>query len=54
MTDPPEEDGWPRYVLFTVITAALVTTVTALSTWAVDELREKYGKARAKPAPVQS
>ena len=49
--DPPPEDGWPRYVAFTVLTAALVTGVTALATWAVDELREKYGTPKRAADP---
>lgn len=44
------DDGWHRYVVFTVVTAALSTLTTALATWAVDELRAKYGSK--KPEPV--
>ena len=41
-TDEPPNDGWPRYVVFTVLTAACTTLVTALVTWAVDEAKAKY------------
>lgn len=48
--DAPDDDGWHRYVLFTVVTAALSTLTTALATWAVDELRAKYGTKKPPDA----
>ena len=40
---PDDGDGWPRYVVFTVLTAACTTLVTSLVTWGIDELKAKYG-----------
>lgn len=36
-----------------IITAAATAFATALATWAVDELRAKYGTAPAKPEPTK-
>ncbi len=49
---PKDDDGWSRYVVFTVLTAGLTAGVTALATWAVDELRERYGTTK-RPVPPE-
>jgi hypothetical protein len=49
LTPPVPDDR--RVLAIAVITAACTTVVTALATWAVEELRAKYGSK--KPADVQ-
>ena len=43
---PPPKDGnddWARYTIFTVIVAGASALASGLGSWAVDELRERYG-----------
>lgn len=43
----------PSSIAVAVATAALTTLATALATWAVDELRARYGKAPRTEDPHQ-
>lgn len=47
--DEGEED-WRHDLKIAVLTAGLTAVVTGLGEWAIDELREKFGKARKAPA----
>ncbi len=48
--DPTPEPG--HEVVKAVAIAALTTMASALATWAVDELRERYGRAAKTPVVV--
>lgn len=41
--DPPSHDGWRTYAIWTVAIAAASTACSALASWAVDELKHRYG-----------
>lgn len=45
---PPSEH---RTLVLAVVTAAATTLVTALATWAVDELRSRYGSDASEGEP---
>lgn len=46
-TPPPEHETWPRYAIWTVLIAGMSAAASGLATWAVDELRARYGKAKS-------
>ncbi len=38
-----EDDGFRRYAIYTIAIAGMSALASELATWAVDELREKFG-----------
>lgn len=47
--DEPPDDY--RDLLIVVVTAAATTIVTGLASWAIDELRDRYGSAKKNENP---